>query len=713
MAKQEVGLKIDVDVSSVGNMKQQLRAATNELIAMNEKFGSASKEAVAAAQKVAGLKDAIGDAKALADTFNPDKKFVALGGAVQGAVAGFSALQGAMGLFGGESKEVEKMLLKVQSAMALQQGISGVAGAIDSFKLLAGQIASSSFMLKANAVATNVASGAMKMFGVSVATTSNAFRVLKGAIVATGIGALIVVLGELVNLLMDVTDSSEEAAEAQKKLEKAQKDAADAIALQNKILEEQIDLSKRNTDTAIKRAKATGASEEEITKITRDGILKRKKLLEDDLEKRGIGTDQFYEKLKEVRKINNELEDFDLDQQIKRREKSDADRQKRIEKNAEKTKKENENKLAAEKVLDDARRDKLTERQREEEDIIKKFEESKKVLQAAGKKDFTAIEEQKELALIEIRKKYADQEAQRIEQNAQRTKELQIAAIADENERAKAENELKLQTELEAETKRYKDGELGLEQYLINLALIRQRVTNEQKAKDEEEKNIELEKQAEKLLIDAENEELSFQERLLKVQEREALVNQIVFASEEEKTAFIKANSDARQQIAEAEKNALIAASDAVANTLANASQVLGEETEAGKALAIASATISMITSAQKAYESMIGIPYVGPVLAPISAALAVAAGLKNIDEISKVKAPGMKGGGGVSRPSISTAAPMNPQLNTQVRATQVNTAAVNQLGNQATRAYVLNSDIQNAEQRNAYINRNASIGNP
>jgi hypothetical protein len=66
-------------------------------------------------------------------------------------------------------------------------------------------------------------------------------------------------------------------------------------------------------------------------------------------------------------------------------------------------------------------------------------------------------------------------------------------------------------------------------------------------------------------------------------------------------------------------------------------------------------------------------------------------------------------GGGG----SIPTGAPMTPQLSPQVTATAVNTAAVNQLGNQATRAYVLNSDIQNAEQRNAYINRNASIGNP
>jgi hypothetical protein len=66
----------------------------------------------------------------------------------------------------------------------------------------------------------------------------------------------------------------------------------------------------------------------------------------------------------------------------------------------------------------------------------------------------------------------------------------------------------------------------------------------------------------------------------------------------------------------------------------------------------------------------------------------------------------GAAGGGG-----INTTAPMTPQLAPQVMATQVNTEAVNQMGNRATRAYVLNSDIQNNDQRNAYINRNASIG--
>jgi hypothetical protein len=173
--KSTIALEIKVNgeaaTASVGSFKKQLKDANNELLNMSAKFGETSKEAVNAAQKVAKLKDSIGDAKALADTFNPDKKFVALGGALQGATAGFSALQGAMGLFGSEGKEVEKALLKVQSAMALQQGISGIAGAMDSFKMLGNEI-------KGNLV--------------------KAFSTLKGAIAATGIGLLVVGVGLLV-----------------------------------------------------------------------------------------------------------------------------------------------------------------------------------------------------------------------------------------------------------------------------------------------------------------------------------------------------------------------------------------------------------------------------------------------------------------------------------------------------------------------------------
>jgi hypothetical protein len=46
---------------------------------------------------------------------------------------GFQAYEGALGLIGVENEDLQKTLLKVQSAMALSQGIQGLAEAKDSF----------------------------------------------------------------------------------------------------------------------------------------------------------------------------------------------------------------------------------------------------------------------------------------------------------------------------------------------------------------------------------------------------------------------------------------------------------------------------------------------------------------------------------------------------------------------------------------------------
>ena len=95
-----------------------------------------------------------------------------LGAAIQGAANGFMVVQGASALFGSESKELEKALLKVQAAMALAQGIEGVRQAIPLF---------SNF---ANTIKTKVIAS---------------FTSLRGAIMSTGIGALVVAIGYLIS----------------------------------------------------------------------------------------------------------------------------------------------------------------------------------------------------------------------------------------------------------------------------------------------------------------------------------------------------------------------------------------------------------------------------------------------------------------------------------------------------------------------------------
>jgi len=75
-------------------------------------------------------------------------------------------------------------------------------------------------------------------------------------------------------------------------------------------------------------------------------------------------------------------------------------------------------------------------------------------------------------------------------------------------------------------------------------------------------------------------------------------------------------------------------------DTLGSLVDILGKESAAGKAAAIAQATIETYKSATSAYSAMAGIPVVGPALGAIAAAAAVAAGLKTVQKITSTEKP-------------------------------------------------------------------------
>src|SRR5688572_28691185 len=181
---------------SVKSFRTELKSAQADLITMTGKFGDTSKEAVNAAKRVAELRDRIGDANSLVNAFNPDRKFAALGQAVQGVVGGFAALQGVMGLLGVQSDGVQKQLLKVQSALALTQGLDNIRESVQGFKNLAAVIS------------THVV---------------QAFSTMKGAIIASGIGALAVGLTVLIVKLTETTA-------AQRAFDAATKESESAVA---------------------------------------------------------------------------------------------------------------------------------------------------------------------------------------------------------------------------------------------------------------------------------------------------------------------------------------------------------------------------------------------------------------------------------------------------------------------------------------------------
>jgi hypothetical protein len=201
-------------------LKGELRALKAELAGLQE--GTAEFERLA--QRAGKLEDQISDVnqrvKVLAsDTF----KFDAAVDAVRGITAAFSVAQGAAALFGNESEDVQKALLKVQGATALLTGVQEIANQVT------GQGAAKLAILSAaQRVQTFVTTGAT--------AAVNGFRV---ALLSLGIGAVVAVLGALLVYWEDIAKFIGISAENTKKYEVAAVELKGTLEQQLEVLKAQ------------------------------------------------------------------------------------------------------------------------------------------------------------------------------------------------------------------------------------------------------------------------------------------------------------------------------------------------------------------------------------------------------------------------------------------------------------------------------------------
>jgi hypothetical protein len=144
-----------------------------------------------------------------------------LGGALSGVTSGFSLAQGAFAAFGSESKEVEQALLKVQAAMAIQQGVQGIREAIPAIRALANE--------------------------------------LRAVVSATGIGLIVVSLGLVYAYWEDISKAIGFAGDETEKYAKQQK----AIGEEAKKQREEIAKESGAFATLISRLKATNQNTKE------------------------------------------------------------------------------------------------------------------------------------------------------------------------------------------------------------------------------------------------------------------------------------------------------------------------------------------------------------------------------------------------------------------------------------------------------------------
>jgi len=592
---------------SVGSIKSRLKEARAELTNAIENFGEFSQEAANAAKNVEGLKGTIDDASRLVAAFDGDKKFAAFGGAVSAVANGFSAAQGAIGLFGTESKEVEQALLKVNSAMALSQGIDGVLEGQKAFKDLGLRIKDTTAFQKAQAIATSLAAKAQKLFTGAVDQSSKGFKNLRGAIIATGIGALVVLVG----LLIENFDSVKKVIE---KLLGPLKGVTDFFGKLITGFTDFIGLTSEADRTTEKLTKATTKNNEALNNQI------------EIMQAQGATS-------KEIRAVKNKMYEDELN-------------------NLRKV-------LALQGTLS-----------KEEADRFKELKQQQAVLAAeAGKedKDAAAAEQAKK---IEAANKRAEAGRQ-AEAERKRLKAIKDAADAkaleDERKRIEEFNAKRI-----ADTRAFVKAE-------------RQEVTDGLE-KTTEESNARL--------LNRVTQSIELRGKDIKDKEQKT-ADQIAL---EKGLSDLQLEADQKR----------IGSIQAVSNALGTASDIIGKETAAGKALAVSQALINTYLGASEVIKAKSTLPEPFGTIAKIAnVAAIIATGIKTVKAITSVKVPGRGGGGGGANiPSSPITAPVAPQAET----TRLEQGQINQIGNAAGRAFVVESDITGNQEKIKRLNRQARI---
>jgi hypothetical protein len=627
MAQENVGINITVGGNqdqALGSLKAQLREATAEVTKLSEQFGASSKEAVNAAKRAAELKDQIGDAKSLIDAFNPDAKFKALTASLSGVAGGFSALQGATALFGKENEDLEKTLLKVQSAMALSQGLQAVGESIDSFKQLG------------TVIKTQVVSAFSTLRGAVIATGLGALAVVIGLVIANfdkvkqavlnmfpGLGKLASFIGNTINAFTDLIGVTNAVTRAEQQRQAVYNKAAAGTKVVNE-----------GIDRQIKLLQAQGAEQGKIDALKKQSIQNELNDLKKAANERGI---LFGEQSKKYKDLQNDLKIIDATAQKSR---EDAAKQ------------------AATKSS--------TAGNKYAEDTKKKAETDAKERLDAEKEALEKLSELRNQLFLSTFKN----------ENDKKKAELNLAFIKEKDDilaNTKITEATRNELILTARTKLNTD--------LDALALAEKEKQATADAKLLEDSAVKMQKEDE--------DEFSALSSKIKT------LNKI---SADGKEADLKIDKIAAEQ--------KIALAQQSAQALTALSDIVGKETAAGKALAVSAALINTylgITAGVK-----LGFPAAIPAVA-----IAAATGFSAVKNIIATKVPGgasSGGAGNMTAPNVSALAPMAP-AQPQAATTNISTQSINALGNQAIRSYVVESDVTSNQQRIAAIQQRARFG--
>ena len=192
----------------------QLRGLKNELSQLEQSGKAGTAQFRQLTLEAARLEDQIGDTRARVSNLASDTfKFDAAVQATQGLAAGFEVAQGAAALFGSESEDLQKSILKVQGAIAIANGVQQIAN----------------LLLEESKIKTLVLTNATAAYNVVVGTSTGTLKAFRIALAATGVGLLVVGLIALVENFDKVKRALENSVPGFKTVSNAIGDVVDTI----------------------------------------------------------------------------------------------------------------------------------------------------------------------------------------------------------------------------------------------------------------------------------------------------------------------------------------------------------------------------------------------------------------------------------------------------------------------------------------------------
>lgn len=365
--EKQVGASFGKTEQETLSLRAQLRAMVEQLAQLKVQGKDNSAEFQKLAQDAGKLKDAIADANQQVKNFGSDTStFDGLLSLTSGLAGGFAVVQGAAALFGDESEELQKTLLRVNAAMAILQGLQQIQIVLQK-ESAAAQLA--------NTIATKAQAAALVVYNFVVGTSVGLMKAFRIALALTGVGLLVIGVLALVDAFKSSNNEMEE--------------ANNLIESQDNLINRLNESIQRSVDIQEARARAINAAESEIIRIQGRGLLRQREALVQSVKNLQRQQDELSKTSEAWFELNKKIEDnqdaiANLDNQLLIKsinlEKQLAD----------------EREEAAKKRKDDAKQA-AEDAKREREERLQKEKEAR----AAGFADFKAAVE---LELLTVEK---------------------------------------------------------------------------------------------------------------------------------------------------------------------------------------------------------------------------------------------------------------------------------------------------------------------